>query len=72
MSTTPVVRRPRRHAHQSLTNGTAATTGEVLDVDRPRPRKGLDARHPTYSAARDKVLEVLYARHNAPAQQAAD
>ena len=59
MSTTPVVRRPRRHAHQSLTNGTAATTGEVLDVDRPRPRKGLDARHPTYGAARDKVLEVL-------------
>lgn len=73
MSTTPAVRRPRRHADQCLTNGTAATTGEVLDVDQARPRKGLKlARHPTYSAARDKLLEVLYARHSAPALQAAD
>jgi nitrate/nitrite transport system ATP-binding protein len=56
-----------------LTNGRVATIGEALDVDLPRRRKHLGlARRPTYSAGRDKVLEVLYARHKAPALQAAE
>jgi nitrate/nitrite transport system ATP-binding protein len=56
-----------------LTNGPAATIGEILDVDLPRPRKRLElAGHPTYIAARATVLEFLYARHKAPALQAAE
>ncbi len=50
-----------------MTNGPAATIGEVLTVDLPRPRKRLDlVAHPTYLSARAAVLEFLYARHKAP------
>ncbi|MBL8830904.1 MAG: ABC transporter ATP-binding protein [Rhodospirillales bacterium] len=50
-----------------MTNGPAATIGEVLTVDLPRPRKRLElVAHPTYLAARAAVLEFLYARHKAP------
>jgi nitrate/nitrite transport system ATP-binding protein len=50
-----------------MTNGPAATIGEVLDVDLARPRKRLDlVANQTYLSARAAVLEFLYARHKAP------
>ncbi|MGP9806185.1 ABC transporter ATP-binding protein [Paracoccus sp. NSM] len=47
-----------------LTNGPAATVGEVLEVplDRPRDRIRL-ASHPDYVRAREAVLRFLYERH---------
>ena len=51
-----------------MTNGPAATIGEVLDVDLPRPRRRLElTANKTYLEARAAVLEFLYARHKAPA-----
>jgi nitrate/nitrite transport system ATP-binding protein len=56
-----------------MTNGPAATIGEVLEVKLPRPRKRLElVDNPTYIHARGAVLEFLYARHKAPALQAAE
>jgi nitrate/nitrite transport system ATP-binding protein len=56
-----------------MTNGPAATIGEVLSVDLERPRKRLDlVDDRTYLAARGAVLEFLYARHKAPQLQAAE
>ena len=56
-----------------MTNGPAATIGEVLDVDLPRPRNRLElANNATYLAARAAVLEFLYARHKAPSLHAAE
>jgi nitrate/nitrite transport system ATP-binding protein len=56
-----------------MTNGPAARIGEVLDVPIPRPRKRLSlAADPTYIKSRQRVLEFLYARHKAPALQAAE
>jgi nitrate/nitrite transport system ATP-binding protein len=56
-----------------MTNGPAATIGEVLSVDLPRPRRRLElAGNATYIQARSAVLEFLYARHKAPALQAAE
>jgi nitrate/nitrite transport system ATP-binding protein len=50
-----------------MTNGPAATIGEVLDVQLARPRKRLDlVANQTYLSARAAVLEFLYARHKAP------
>jgi nitrate/nitrite transport system ATP-binding protein len=50
-----------------MTNGPAATIGEVLDVRLERPRQRLDlVNDRIYSAARAAVLEFLYARHKAP------
>ena len=47
-----------------LTNGPAATIGEVLDVKLARPRKRLElVSDPTYVAAREAVLKFLYERH---------
>ena len=44
-----------------LTNGPAATIGEILTVDLPRPRNRLTlANDPAYIAARAAVLEFLY------------
>jgi len=55
-----------------MTNGPAATIGEILDVNLPRPRRRLDlVDDPTYNHARAAVLEFLYARHRAPALAAA-
>jgi nitrate/nitrite transport system ATP-binding protein len=54
-----------------MTNGPAATIGEVLAVKLPRPRRRLElASDPTYLAARARVLEFLYARHAAPREAA--
>jgi nitrate/nitrite transport system ATP-binding protein len=44
-----------------MTNGPAATIGEILSVDLPRPRDRLAmASDPRYLAARKAVLEFLY------------
>jgi nitrate/nitrite transport system ATP-binding protein len=44
-----------------MTNGPAATIGEILHVDLPRPRERLAmASNPVYLAARKAVLEFLY------------
>jgi nitrate/nitrite transport system ATP-binding protein len=51
-----------------MTNGPAATVGEVLNVNLARPRRRLDlVDDHTYNHARAAVLEFLYARHQAPA-----
>jgi len=47
-----------------MTNGPAATIGEILTVDLPRPRRRLElAADPAFMRARAGVLEFLYARH---------
>jgi nitrate/nitrite transport system ATP-binding protein len=51
-----------------MTNGPAATIGEVLTVHLPRPRDRLSlVDDPAYHQCRAAVLEFLYARHRAPA-----
>jgi nitrate/nitrite transport system ATP-binding protein len=47
-----------------MTNGPAATIGEILEVPLPRPRRRLElAAHPTYLKCRQRVLEFLHERH---------
>ncbi|SCY53386.1 ABC transporter ATP-binding protein [Paracoccus tibetensis] len=47
-----------------LTNGPAATVGEVLEVPLARPRDRIRlASHPDYVRAREAVLRFLYERH---------
>ena len=47
-----------------MTNGPAATIGEVLPVRLPRPRKRLElVTDRAYIAAREAVLKFLYERH---------
>jgi nitrate/nitrite transport system ATP-binding protein len=56
-----------------MTNGPAATIGEILSVDLARPRRRLElVENRTYLAARGAVLEFLYARHKVPQLQAAE
>ncbi len=44
-----------------MTNGPAATIGEVLEVDLPRPRNRLQlANDPRYMRLRKAILEFLY------------
>ena len=51
-----------------MTNGPAATVGEILAVDLPRPRDRLAlADDPQYHAYRTAVLEFLYQRQQRPA-----
>jgi nitrate/nitrite transport system ATP-binding protein len=51
-----------------MTNGPAATIGEVLEVDLPRPRDRLAlASHPRFLEAREAVLRFLHERHALPA-----
>jgi len=55
-----------------MTNGPAATIGEILKVDLPRPRNRLTlATDPEYTRCRQQILEFLYARHRAPTSHAA-
>jgi nitrate/nitrite transport system ATP-binding protein len=55
-----------------MTNGPAATIGDILKVDLPRPRSRLTlATDPQYTHCRQQILEFLYARHRAPAVRAA-
>jgi nitrate/nitrite transport system ATP-binding protein len=50
-----------------MTNGPAATIGEVLTVPLARPRDRLAlAADPTYVACRAAVLQFLYERHRHP------
>src|ERR1700742_4466676 len=47
-----------------MTNGPAATIGEILPVKLPRPRRRLDlVEDATYIGCRQRVLEFLYERH---------
>ncbi len=47
-----------------MTNGPAATIGEILDVKLSRPRRRLElVSDPSYVAAREAVLKFLYERH---------
>ncbi|MCV2369761.1 ABC transporter ATP-binding protein [Roseateles oligotrophus] len=47
-----------------MSNGPAATIGEILSVDLPRPRKRVElAESATYIAARKAVIDFLYTRH---------
>jgi nitrate/nitrite transport system ATP-binding protein len=47
-----------------LTNGPAATIGDILDVKLPRPRRRLElVTNPTYIHAREAVLKFLYERN---------
>ena len=51
-----------------MTNGPAATIGEILQVQLPRPRERLEmANEPAYHSYRAKVLEFLYHRQMRPA-----
>ncbi|WP_277374559.1 ABC transporter ATP-binding protein [Pseudomonas sp. AA-38] len=51
-----------------MTNGPAATVGETLSVELPRPRDRLAlASDPQYHAYRSAVLEFLYQRQQRPA-----
>jgi nitrate/nitrite transport system ATP-binding protein len=47
-----------------LTNGPAASIGEILDVKLPRPRHRLElVTNPVYIHAREAVLKFLYERN---------
>jgi len=47
-----------------MTNGPAATIGEILPVDLPKPRNRLAlANDPYYNVLRSRVLEFLYQKH---------
>jgi nitrate/nitrite transport system ATP-binding protein len=51
-----------------MTNGPAATIGEILAVDLPKPRDRLAlANDPHYHQLRSRVLEFLYQRQMRPA-----
>ncbi|MFV8819025.1 ABC transporter ATP-binding protein [Haliea sp. E17] len=53
-----------------MTNGPAATIGEILEVKLPRPRDRLElAEDPDFVHLRQQVLEFLYAKHTNPATQ---
>jgi nitrate/nitrite transport system ATP-binding protein len=50
-----------------MTNGPAATIGEILEVPLPRPRHRLAlVSNPTYVRCRESVLRFLYERHATP------
>ncbi|MHB1352528.1 MAG: ABC transporter ATP-binding protein [Thiobacillus sp.] len=54
-----------------MTNGPAATIGDILEVDLPRPRDRLSLAHdPRYHALRSRVLEFLYSRQMRPKEAA--
>jgi nitrate/nitrite transport system ATP-binding protein len=55
-----------------LTNGPAATIGEVLSVDLPRPRDRVAlAKNPQYASYRQAVIDFLYTRQSHVEKQAA-
>ena len=54
-----------------MTNGPAATIGEILSVDLARPRDRLQLAHdPQYHQLRSQVLEFLYSRQMRPKEAA--
>ena len=55
-----------------MTNGPAATIGEILAVELPRPRRRVDlADNLTYQAHRKAVMDFLYTRQGHVERQAA-
>ncbi len=55
-----------------MSNGPAATVGEILSVTLPRPRNRLAlAEDPDFVHARQQVLQFLYDKHTFPGTQAA-
>jgi nitrate/nitrite transport system ATP-binding protein len=55
-----------------MTNGPAATIGEILRVDLPRPRNRVElAEDSAYTHFRKAVLDFLYTRHGQPLRPAA-
>jgi nitrate/nitrite transport system ATP-binding protein len=53
-----------------LTNGPAATIGQILEVALPRPRDRVElANDPRYLACRAAVVDFLHRRYGNPAQQ---
>ena len=55
-----------------MTNGPAATIGEILAVELPRPRNRVDLAEDTrYVHYRKEVLDFLYTRHGHVERQAA-
>ena len=55
-----------------MTNGPAASIGEDMTVDLPRPRDRIAASElPEYNRARHQVLEFLHQRHSNPLDRAA-
>jgi len=55
-----------------MTNGPAATIGEIVDVRLPRPRERVALAHDAlYNEYRTRVLEFLYHRQARPAKEAA-
>ena len=55
-----------------MTNGPAATIGEILSVELPRPRDRIELAEDTrYVHYRKEVLDFLYTRHGRAVQQAA-
>jgi nitrate/nitrite transport system ATP-binding protein len=55
-----------------MTNGPAATIGEILKVDLDRPRNRITlGKDPRYMNYRQQVIEFLYMRHAKPTLQAA-
>ena len=56
-----------------MSNGPAASIGEILEVDLPRPRDRLAlAEEPAFNAHRQQVLRFLYEKHRNPAAQRTD
>ncbi|MDP3030620.1 MAG: ABC transporter ATP-binding protein [Rhodocyclaceae bacterium] len=50
-----------------MTNGPAATIGEILSIDLPRPRNRIALAHdPRYMDCRSAVIEFLYAKQSHP------
>ncbi|HEY9147659.1 MAG TPA: ABC transporter ATP-binding protein, partial [Gammaproteobacteria bacterium] len=50
-----------------MSNGPAATVGEILDIDLERPRNRLAlADNPAYNRYRAEVLRFLHERHAQP------
>jgi nitrate/nitrite transport system ATP-binding protein len=55
-----------------MSNGPAATIGEILAVNLPRPRHRVAlAEDPAFMRARQQVLQFLYDRHGYPDARAA-
>lgn len=56
-----------------MTNGPAASIGEVLEIDLPRPRNRVRlADNPTYNHYRQQVLSFLYERQRNPLDASAE
>jgi nitrate/nitrite transport system ATP-binding protein len=53
-----------------MTNGPAATVGEILDIDLPRPRNRIElADQADYNHYRSEVLKFLYERQHRPGEE---